>query len=364
MIGNLNNDQEFIKRLSDIILANLGDENFGVNELIRESGLSRQSLNQRLQAITHKPINQFIRETRLLKALEILQTGKVTASEVAYKVGFGSPAYFNTCFHDFFGYPPGQVKKIASDNEKEIKPVQGMVKHERKRFVRRAFIYVSSGILLLAVIAFLIYSIFIKHHTPYASNDIVKDIDGNVYQTVTIGTQVWLAEDLKTTRYNDGTAIPYVADDKEWKNLKSDAYCWCNNDESNKTTYGALYNWYTTNTGKLCPAGWHVSTNSDWEILINYCGGWEVAGGNLKETGTTHWKAPNIGATNEFGFTALPAGARGRDGKFLASGGYVGWWTLPKCGDFRSLASDRSWIYFTETIASEGYCVRCVKNNK
>jgi uncharacterized protein (TIGR02145 family) len=125
-----------------------------------------------------------------------------------------------------------------------------------------------------------------------------------------------------------------------------------------------LYNWYTTNTGKLCPLGWHVSSNSDWETLINYCGGWEVAGGKLKEAGTAHWEAPNIGATNEFGFTALPGGGRRyQDGKFGILGRDLGYWCPPRCGDFRSLCSDRAWIYLTEDIASGGCNVRCVKDN-
>jgi uncharacterized protein (TIGR02145 family) len=340
MIEHLPKDQIFIRKLTEIIQANIGNEYFSIKELAHELGMSKYSLIRRLNAITHKTFKQFIREARLQKAFQMLQNEELTASEIAYKVGFSSPAYFNTCFHDFFGYPPGQVKKIASGNEKEIKSVQVMAKHGRKRFVRRAFIYVSSGILLLAVIAFLIYSIFIKHHTPYASNDIVKDVDGNVYHTVTIGTQVWLAEDLKTTRYNDGTPIAYVTDTAEWGSLHSGAYCWANNDGSNKSVYGALYNWYTTDLGKLCPVGWHVSSNSDWERLVDNCGGWEIAGGKLKEAGTAHWASPNVGATNEFGFTALPAGGRSCDGKFSILGQDLGYWCPPRCGDFRSLCSD------------------------
>jgi uncharacterized protein (TIGR02145 family) len=362
MIGYLDTDQEFIKKLNDIILANLGDEYFGVNELVRESGMSRQSLNQRLQAITHKPINQFIRETRLQKALEMLQTGKVTVSEASYKVGFGSPAYFITCFHDFFGYTPGLVKKISPENAKEINLVQVKTKQEQKSSSRRTFILISSGILFLTLLAFLSYSRFIEHSPLLAVDNIVKDIDGNIYHSVTIGTQVWLTEDLKTTRYNDGTPIPYVTDTAEWGRLHSGAYCWANNDESNKSIYGALYNWYTTDLGKLCPAGWHVSSNNDWEKLVDYCGGWEIAGGKLKEAGTTHWESPNLGATNEFGFTALPAGGRGCDGKFSVMGRDLGYWCPPRCGDFRSLCSDRTWIYLTESVACEACCVRCVRN--
>ncbi len=122
-----------------------------------------------------------------------------------------------------------------------------------------------------------------------------------------------MAENLKTTKHNDGTSIPNVTDNTAWKNLVTPAYCWYNNDILNKTPYGALYNWYTVNTGKLCPSGWHVPTDSEWTILTTYLGGLSIAGGKLKETGTGHWLNPNTGATNETGFTALPGGYRDSD---------------------------------------------------
>lgn len=143
----------------------------------------------------------------------------------------------------------------------------------------------------------------------------IKDIDGNVYRTVTIGTQVWMAENLKTTRYNDGTEIPLVTEQSAWYNLNAPGYCWYNNDEkANRDIYGALYNWYALNTGKLCPSGWHVPSDEEWAVLISYLGGDAIAGGKMKEVGTTLWLSPNTGATNSSGFTALPAGFRGRSG--------------------------------------------------
>jgi uncharacterized protein (TIGR02145 family) len=156
----------------------------------------------------------------------------------------------------------------------------------------------------------------------------MKDIDGNVYKTVTIGTQVWMAENLKTTKYNDGTAIPLVTDDKAWEALTTPAYCWYKNDATaNKNTYGALYNWYTVNTNKLCPRGWHVSTDAEWTTLTTYLGGESVAGNKLRETGTTHWRYQNTGATNESGFTALPSGYRNYDGAFDNVGYFGFWWS-------------------------------------
>lgn len=146
-------------------------------------------------------------------------------------------------------------------------------------------------------------------------------IDGDVYRTDTIGSQVWMVENLKTTKYNDGSSIPNVTDNTTWNGLNTGAYCWYNSDISNKKPYGALYNWYTLNTGKLAPYGWHVPTDVEWESLIDHLGGESVAGGKLKESGTTHWQTPNIGATNESGFTAVPGGFRSQDGIISNKGG-------------------------------------------
>jgi uncharacterized protein (TIGR02145 family) len=149
----------------------------------------------------------------------------------------------------------------------------------------------------------------------------ISDIEGNVYHIVTIGTQAWMAENLKTTRYSNGTSIPFVTDNNEWNNLTAPGYCWYNNDEATyKNTYGALYNWYTVNMGNLCPTGWHVPTDEEWTALTTYLGGESVAGGKLKETGTVHWQSPNTGATNESGFTAMPGGYRESSGKFYVAG--------------------------------------------
>jgi len=155
----------------------------------------------------------------------------------------------------------------------------------------------------------------------------VTDIDGNVYKTVTIGTQVWMASNLKTTKYNDGKNIPNVTVDGTWETLTTGAYCWYNNDEATyKATYGALYNWYAVNTGKLCPVGWHLPTDAEWTKLITYLGGKSVAGGKLKETGAIHWYIPNTEATNSSGFTALPGGYRYDNEAFDGVGYYGTWW--------------------------------------
>ena len=196
----------------------------------------------------------------------------------------------------------------------------------------------------------------------------VTDIDGNVYKTVTIGTQTWMAENLKTTRYNNGTAIPLVTDNILWSNLTTPGYCWYRHDSAAYAqTYGALYNWFTVNTGNLCPTGWHVPSDAEWTTLSNYLGGEGVAGSKLKEPGTTHWITLNTDATNETGFTGLPGGFHNYNGAFNEEK-YTGyWWSTTDAGgnniaygrkmfyNNRSLKKD----YFTKTV---GCSVRCIKN--
>jgi uncharacterized protein (TIGR02145 family) len=153
---------------------------------------------------------------------------------------------------------------------------------------------------------------------------VIKDIDGNTYQTVWIGDQLWFAENLKTTHYNDGTPIPNVTDDTAWSALITGARSYYGNDSTtNAPVYGALYNWYAEENGKLCPSGWHVPTDTEWTVLTNYLGG---DGGKLKEVGTVHWNN-STGATDEFGFTALPGGRRLDSGAFSFIGDYGYWWS-------------------------------------
>ena len=148
--------------------------------------------------------------------------------------------------------------------------------------------------------------------TAQKKQNAVYDIDGNVYSTVTIGSQTWMKENLAVTRYNDGTPIPLELDNTGHGSGEDEqpSYCWYNNDIKNKKNYGALYNWYTVNSGKLCPKGWHVPNNEEWKTLIDYLGGEREAGGKLKAKGTKYWASPNSNATNSSNFTALPSGAR------------------------------------------------------
>lgn len=202
--------------------------------------------------------------------------------------------------------------------------------------------------------------------TDYPTCGTVTDIDGNVYKTVTIGSQCWLRENLKTTKYKDGTAIPLVTDNTAWWNLSTPGYCWNNNDATaNKDTYGALYNWYTINTGKLCPTGWHVPNRSDNDILTVYLGDRNVAGGKLKEKGFSHWVS-NIGATNETGFTALPGGSRAYWGGFEGVGYNGFWWGSDpyssSMADYRHLSNLYSPNYLGQFDKQSGFSVRCIRD--
>lgn len=198
--------------------------------------------------------------------------------------------------------------------------------------------------------------------------NLVKDFDGNMYDSVTIGTQTWMKENLKTTHYNDGSAIPNVTGDGIWGGLTTGAYCYYDNNAANGAAFGALYNWYTVNTGKLCPTGWHVPSDAEWTTLTDYLGGESVAGGKLKETGTEHWESPNTGATNESGFSALPGGFRGSNGAFFGIGYVSNWWSATEYYAAnvwgRYLNYDEAQVLrgYGHGNMGDGFSVRCLKD--
>jgi len=214
-------------------------------------------------------------------------------------------------------------------------------------------------------------SVTTLNQTTSACEAAIVDGDGNVYTSVTIGTQVWLTENLKTTSYNDHTAIPNVTDGGSWAALSTPAYCWYNNDANTyKDPYGALYNWYVVSAAKnVCPIGWHIPSYAEWTILTDYLGGTSVAGGKLKETGTTHWNTPNTGATNETGFTALPMARRqpsGLTSSFYAIGNMGYWWST-KVFDASQMGAP--WVIYNDVnvgigglLPTCGVAIRCLKD--
>jgi len=195
---------------------------------------------------------------------------------------------------------------------------------------------------------------------------LVTDIEGNIYKTVKIGTQVWMAENLKVTKFNDLTNIPNIQDFAEWAIADSPAYCWYNNQSFYKDIYGAIYNWYTVNTGKLCPVGWHVPYISEWDTLNKYV---ERDSKKLREPGYNHWTCQEQG-TNETGFTALPGGLRYSSDWYQNTNGFglinseIWFWSasIPQ-GSPQSF-----FIYCTGTQSAhndsyqDGRYIRCIKN--
>ncbi len=202
----------------------------------------------------------------------------------------------------------------------------------------------------------------------------IGDIDGNIYKTVTIGTQIWMAENLKTTKYNDGTIIPNITGETAWAALATPAYCWYNNDYSiNGTIYGALYNWYVvdpSNMNKIAPVGWHIPSDAEWTILTNYLGGLSLAGDKLRETGTSHWANPNNGSTNESGFTGLPGGIRYfaaiSTGTFETLGRGSGYWSSTSDGSTSAAWCRQLMVnlpfYRGANTKRFGFSVRCIKD--
>ena len=196
----------------------------------------------------------------------------------------------------------------------------------------------------------------------------VSDYDGNVYDTVIIGSQVWLKQNLKVTHYNNGDPIPNVISTNAWSALVTGARCYYNNDSlSYDSVYGALYNSYAVNNvNKLCPDGWHVPTNAEWTSVENYLGGVAIAGGKMKESGTLHWGSPNTGATNSTGFTGLPGGMRdpvNNDFRTIGENGL--WWTSSVSGT--NAGSTYMWYLFAgidhnPAPRKYGFSIRCVKD--
>ena len=192
-----------------------------------------------------------------------------------------------------------------------------------------------------------------------------KDGDDYAYPVVKIGAHWWMTQNLKTTRYKDGTLLPT---DGNWNNQQNPAYCSYLNTSNSDTlnTYGRLYNWYAVNTAKLCPVGWHVPSHDEWTGLKDYLGATSITGGYLKETGTLHWKSPNQYANNLTGFTALPAGLRDGDGVFNYIGLYGYFWSSTQAGattaKYWSLEYNNGGFMQDPTIRSTGLSVRCTND--
>ena len=214
-----------------------------------------------------------------------------------------------------------------------------------------------AGLFLFAVVTVLLF-------TANISFSQVTDKDGNVYKTVAIGKQIWMAENLNVTQYRNGDPIPEVQDKEEWDNLTTGAWCWYENNSANGTTYGRLYNWYAVNDQRgLAPEGWHVPSSDEWTKLTDAFGGAETAGTNLKTT--SGWDDGGNG-DNKSGFSAIPGGYRSHEGFFSNMGRNALFWTSTEFNStnvwFRNVIGSIPDVYAPNYAKDFGLSVRCVKD--
>ena len=222
--------------------------------------------------------------------------------------------------------------------------------------------YLKTPLLLF----FLAVTVFSFSQTAGAG---VTDVDGNNYQTVIIGSQEWMKENLRVTKYSNGEIIPNVIDNVEWSSLLfslTGAWAHCSNDSQYENTYGKLYNWYVVSDSRnVCPIGWHVPTDGEWTILTDYLGGEAVAGGKMKSTSTQYWSSPNTNATNESGFSGLPGGYRGTNGSFYLIGNGGTWWSSTEFNLVTALSRGLGYIGGSldrdDYDKRVGFSLRCLK---
>jgi len=238
----------------------------------------------------------------------------------------------------------------------------------------------KKAIIILFTLSATLFFIFLFSACEEENGDSIKvtDIDGNEYKTVTIGEQVWMAENLRTTTYNDGEEIPNVTDSYEWINLSKGAYAWYENDYSKANTYGALYNWYTVETCKLCPDGWHVPTDRDWKVLEMHLGMSRREADDVNNRGTNEgsklagkgslWDSGSLTNDSDFsktGFNAVPGGARKE--LFVDIGKYCYFWSSSeessKESFYRYLTKNYSKIGRLSNPKHIGLSVRCIKDD-
>ena len=212
--------------------------------------------------------------------------------------------------------------------------------------------------------------IYIKGLTP--KSYILSEIDSIIiteikdFETVTIGSQVWMTKNLDVSTYRNGDPIPQVTDLTKWNNLTTGAWCYYNNDPANGAVYGKLYNGYAVNDSRgLAPSGFHVASGIEWRTLTNYLGGEKIAGGMMKEIGYTHWTSPNAGATNSSGFTALPGGCRAIGG-FFSLRDEGSWWSASDIygthAYYSNLNCNNNSVFISIFVNVAGFSVRCIKD--
>lgn len=196
----------------------------------------------------------------------------------------------------------------------------------------------------------------------------VTDIEGNLYNTIRIGTQLWMAENLKVTQYRNGDPIPHITNNAEWCNMTTGAYCNLDNDEENASVSGRLYNGFVVIDARgIAPEGWHVPTEAEWQTLVDFCGGNSYAGDKLKEVGTDHWSVTQSTVNNESGFTAVPGGFRSFGNGWFYYGSDVGeYWTSTESEDGKlwwyQVVSGRNDVEKFSSGKPAGLSIRCLRD--
>ncbi|MEZ5197458.1 MAG: fibrobacter succinogenes major paralogous domain-containing protein [Bacteroidales bacterium] len=228
-----------------------------------------------------------------------------------------------------------------------------------------------SQLMILLILTFLIFACNKdddENEQTDPNTGTLLDIDGNSYTIVKIGEQWWMGENLKTTTFRNDENIPEIGGSGDWTSTQTAAYCNSGNDPDKAAIYGRLYNYYAATDGrKICPDGWHVPTNEEWETLMIFLGGNEVAGGKLKQSGTEYWNSPNAEATNESGFSALPGGVRNANtGNFEGIGSNGSWWSTTQQSGENALIWGVTFVNGSISNygidKNTGLSVRCIKD--
>ena len=195
----------------------------------------------------------------------------------------------------------------------------------------------------------------------------VTDVDGNFYKSTIILDQEWMSENLRTTKYKDGSTIQLAEDNNTWSSGETGYWSFYDNNSGLNSPYGKLYNWYAIADSRgICPQGWRVPSAADWQKLVDHLGGENIAGASLKEKGTAHWRYPNAGANNLTGFSGLPGGGRGSSGEFVSFQVFGRYWTGTAVDAFnaygRDLLYDQTWFNESQYNKHFGFCIRCIKD--
>ncbi len=318
---------------------------------------------------------------RILHLQELLTKGHHTYS----LSGIGSGIFILKVESSGYSYSANIVSSNFSKGIAEIKHIETTSGIENNRNVSNTvkmvslisdksvidMAYTTGDILKLTGISGVYRTIFmlVPTQTQTITFNFVECTDtiSNHYSVVQIGTQMWMAENLKTTKYRNGDSIPNVTDNTQWGNLTTGAYCDYDNTQGNSIIYGKLYNWYAVaDSLNLCPTGWHVPTDAEWTILTTYLGGESFAGGKLKDICKALWDSPNIDATNETGFTGLPGGYRIGNGIFDDISHSGSWWSSTESSAnyawFRYMKDYDGYVMRYGYDKDFGFSVRCVKN--